>query len=817
MALSINQSNYATPVGSYDNLYSANVTVQPYRFLSLTDNVLDGSCHPLGPDYVWWGNSLSDADGLLAEPVEITIDGLDETLFSVSLIGDTEEDNYPVDYTISAYKDGALLVTDEVVGNTVAAVAHQMSEVHIVDTVIITISRISKANSVAKLTNAYHPFIIVRSDQLSLNVAEDGLKSDVIFFTGKDTAKVSASGTSHITNSMKRLYRLPVGLNTTTKPTNIHTVMKSPTREIFGKVEITYTDPLIEGRVSLTSSGTAYGSSLEQASDANTNTRHKYFSLYDNVLDGTYHCIGDTSNVGWWSNTLSDSNGNFSTPPTLSVSFRERPIFSITIIGDAMRNSYPVDFDIVIKSSTGSKTFTVRNNTEVERTVDIDGISAAIEITFVFRKVSRGNYPVTIIEVPMTSTVLYDGDKLMSINMLEELSYEDEQEALGGISANELTVVLSNADKSFYFNNNSSYISKYLKKNRKVRAWLGARIDGTIEWYTLGTYWSYRWDVPIGSLTAQVVAFDTIGLLNTMVFHNHMVFVNKSIGYLVDYILSDAKEQFDALEWYVEPELYDVTIPYCWFAYASHMAALKDLSLAYPLNIYCDRDGRVIAKTQRINLDYFYDTWSESDTVVETSYPTMYTALPNHIDVEVASVLFEDTQILNMTEAFTVVDSVEKTFTFSATYLSNLNILVDCDESLLYTYSVYSWGIVFNFYGTGEVRSITADGTTVKAEVTSMVTNRDINSIALNGTIKRTIQSNFIQSEERASYIANRITELSKQDKYDAEVTYRGDIALSIDNPVILADGIAPINKYNIVRHELHWDGGLRGTATLNT
>lgn len=817
MALSINQNNYATPAGSYDTLYSANVTVQPYRFLSLADNVLDGSCHPLGPDYVWWGDSLSDDNGVLATPVEITLNELSGDLLTISLTGDTFENNYPVDFTIDTYKDGELLHTESVVGNNVACTAHQLSEVNEVDTCVITITRISKANSVAKLTNLYHPYIVVRSDTLNIGLNENGLKSDVMFIHSNDTASIAVSEASHVINNMRRLYRLPLKVNDTETLTNVHTRMKETTRNILGRVEITYTDPLVDGRINISSSGAAYGSAIGQASNTNTGVILKHFSLYDNKLDGTYHCIGDESEVGWWSKELSDAHGEFLTPPTLTFSFLARPLFSVTVIGDAIRNIYPVDFDIVIMANSVRTIVPVRGNTDVTYTTDIEGIANATSITLVFYKVNKPYHPAVVVEVPLLSTVSYEGDGLMSINMLEEVSYEDESEALGGVSANELTVVLSNEDRSFYFNNDASYVSKYLKKNRKVKAWLGVEIAGTIEWHSLGTYWSYKWDVPIGTLTASVVAFDTLGLLNTMLFYKHKVFVDASIGYMLEYIFTDAKEQFSALEWHIEQELYDVNIPYCWFEYASHMAALKQLSLAFPLHIYCDRDGKVIAKTQRIHLDYLYDTWSEHENVISTSYPTLYTASPNLIEVSVMNTKIENTQVISNVPQFNVQEYPEKTLVFSGPCVGNLNVAVECDDTVTYSYNDYSWGIIISFRGTGNVYNITATADMISVSQNTIVTNRNDNSIALNGTIKRSIQSNFIQTPERASYIADRIASLTAQDKYDAEVQYRGDIALSIDNPIVLKESIAPVNKYNIIRHELHWDGGLSGTATLNT
>ncbi len=160
---------------------------------------------------------------------------------------------------------------------------------------------------------------------------------------------------------------------------------------------------------------------------------------------------------------------------------------------------------------------------------------------------------------------------------------------------------------------------------------------------------------------------------------------------------------------------------------------------------------------------------------------------------------------------------VTRILNFNKPYLSNISVNVTCDASVTYTYEVYSWGIKITFGGTGTIQAIECRGTALDTSDTSVITQRDENSVHTNGAVTRNISSDFIQTSAHATALINRLLALSEYDKYDATVEYRGDISLSINDPIILHDGIAPIDKYNIKRHELYWNGALSGSADLNT
>lgn len=819
MSYSANQYNYATPLGSSSNLVKDVVTDIHKKYFALFDNKLDGSYFPITDDVGLWGATLSDSDGALATPYILTIE---ESLTVRSLRITGSQYCYPTQFTVVLYNGDTVLSTITETANTSPEYFCYFDEVLDATKVVITVTHVSAANAPVRIYNVFNPDIMKRRDTLScrlsgqVTIGESSFKffSDALELKVSEAAPLAVKSTASDTLKIK-------GVDTPVL-TNIHSVMKSPSRRVFGKVYITYTDPMLEVDTVITSNYIAYNSNMEQLADGIKASETNLFTIYENNLTGDYVLSDANTQVGWVSGVLSGANGVFQDPPYVKISFASRPIVGLPVTFDDSHNNLPKDFTVTISKADGTsevKTFT--DNTSKEVIIVGDIISDVVAVQITITKSARAGYPVGILEVPLTSTFLYTGyqdeSRLMSISTLEELTYEDDIEALGGISANETTIVLDNSTNEFYFNNRESPVASQLKRNRKIEPYLGVEIvPGEIEWYKLGTYWAYKWDVPVKSLTATVVGFDTIGLLDTTSYTNHIIQQNKSIGALIEYVLEDAKKSLEFLQYNIDESLYDIIIPYAWFESKSHTAALRKISECYPLHIYCDREGRIVATPQRLHQDFYYDTWSDSTNVINKSYSSLYTTLPNIINVSVKNIAVVPNEQLARDDTV-FVTGVTRILNFNKPYLSNISVNVTCDASVTYTYEVYSWGIKITFGGTGTIQAIECRGTALDTSDTSVITQRDENSVHTNGAVTRNISSDFIQTSAHAIALINRLLALSEYDKYDATVDYRGDISLSINDPIILHDGIAPIDKYNIKRHELYWNGALSGSADLNT
>lgn len=906
MAYSTNQYNYATPLSSAPSFVNGSSVVQDLKYMSLSDNVLDGSYVPISGDAGLWGTTVSDANGNLSVPFVATVTK-NTTIGAFRLVG--SQYAYPVAFTIKFYNGSTLLRTITETNNASAGYVYHMLPSITITHYEVTITKISKANNVARLYNLYEPSSGARTDTLKTKNTEGSTLSLQLYFTSSDSIKLkqsesvgavacTAHGTDSLvvkgaeadaivatvatTDSLKAKETSSTAINNTIDVTtdslkvkqlnsdhilntidvthdtlkqkllearssilntidvtydtlkvkniemptltNVHSRMKDPSRQIYGKVYITYTDPMLDNETTVDMSGGAYNSDKEQVMDTIDSIKTKYFTLYDNKLDASYMLSDAESQVGWVSDVVSGADGMFAEPPYIQINFAARPIVGLPIYFDDSHGAVAENFTVeYIKADGTSVARAFTGNKDSVVMVTDETIPNVVSIKITITKLSKPYYPAVVVELPVISTVLYkgyqDASDLISIDLLEELTYKDDIEALGGISANEITVVLDNSEKQFYFNNTESPVAQQLKRNRKIVPWLGVEIiPGEIEWYTLGTFWSYNWNVPMGSLTATVVGFDTIGLLSTTSFVNHTMQINRSIGELIEYVLEDAKTMFNFIEYNIDAELYDIIIPYAWFSATSHNEALQKISECYPMHIYCDRNGCICASPQKLKLDYYYDTWSDSTNVKGKTYDSLYTTLPNIVNVTVNDpTVKENDQLVKDELVFSVSEFPTRTLNFSKPYVSDIVVSIDCDSTVLYTYEAYSWGIDIKFTGTGTVRSIECTGTVLDNSSSSVITRKDEESIRLNGSVVRDVASDFIQDSTLASLILNRLFSLSEADKYDATVEYRGDISLTINDPIRLLNGIAPDNRYNIKRHQLFWNGALSGSAELNT
>lgn len=817
-----NQNNYATPPYAPSAPVLENYSVDDNNYFTMYNNALDGSFHPISGNVGLWGTDLSAADGTLEEPLVISVyDAL--YINSFRLMG--SQYSYPVDFKVEFYNDSDIVYTLNETGNDNYEYFVYFTSTIAATRYTVTIYRISAGNEVARLHNVYNPGYIKRQDTLTLLPSAYNITSNKFTLHRSDSAHVSTDSDAHILNIINRTFdELSFDVTENPQLTNIHTVMKQPSRKVYGKVYITYTDPMLEIVTNVQATSEAYNSDKQQLLDTVVTTDKLYFTLYDNDLSGDYVPSNKYSQVGWVSAVISDANGEFSQPPSVTINFEPRPISSLKVSFDNSHGALAKDFIVRLGLKAGGHAdFPFVDNTETTVNVISDEVVADVAyISVIVSKVARPYSPAAVLEIPVSSTILYKGyedvSELMSIDFLEELTYQDEVEALGGVSANEVTVVLDNSSKDFFFNSGSP-VANQLRRNRKVVPWLGAEVvPGEIEWHSLGTFWTHKWDVPVNGLTATAVAFDTIGLLGLTDYSEHHVQVNKSIGYLIEYVLDNAKLLLPFIEYIIDDALYDIIIPYAWFERSNHAAALRKISECYPMHIYCDRQGRICAKPQKLHFDFYYDAWSDSTNVISKKYSSLYTTLPNIVNIAVNNFQpVADTELYRDDRQIYVTGSADVTLVFSLPYVSDLSVEVVCDSSVSYTYDEYSWGILVKFVGNGTVESIRCFGTGLDSVGTSTVTRQDDESIRLDGAVTRTVSSDFIQTTELAMSIVDRIFSLSEADKFDATVNYRGDISLSINDSIILHDGIAPDNRYNIKRHQLSWNGGLTGNADLNT
>ncbi len=253
----------------------------------------------------------------------------------------------------------------------------------------------------------------------------------------------------------------------------------SPVRKIHGKVQIDYTDPFIDQSITITASENNHTSHPSQVADGIRESSGKFAVLGSWVLgDDCVLAPGtpEAGQMGWWSEQVAQDDGTFATPVTLTAEFHSRPIYELLVVGDSVCEEYPVDFTISLYSNeTVVHTETVVDNTEIVWQKDIEDINEITKMVLSITKWSHPDRHAKILELITSIQEIYEGDDIISINLLEEREVSQGSLPVGNISANEIDIRLNNQSRKFDVGNKQSPLYQLLKANRRIKAWLGVK------------------------------------------------------------------------------------------------------------------------------------------------------------------------------------------------------------------------------------------------------------------------------------------------------------------------------------------------------
>lgn len=607
---------------------------------------------------------------------------------------------------------------------------------------------------------------------------------------------------------------------------NIHTACEADVRHIYGKVEITYSDPYRDESLTITPSDTAYGTDPIDTCDNLEGCLKDWFEIGVSKLNGLSYLVpSQDGSIGWWSKTKAASNGTFSTPPTLEVSMAQAvDLNNLKVIGDNVKDEYPVSFTIKLYDASNNLLHTenVTDNDQYDWRKDLTPtIEGVMKMVLTINSINTGSTCAKITEFYTAYNETYYDDDLFGITLLEEMDYESGTLPIGNISANEITVKLDNSTRRFTPGNPHSPVASLMLKNRRIRAWLGVEVVGEVAYYPIGVFWSMDWHVPDDEVYAEVVGYDRLEFLRTSIFNPHEVFVSQTLYDLIEEVLTDAG--LLEAEYTIDESLDSITIPYAWFDEVTHRYALTKLCEAGLARAYCDRNGRVVVEpfTAPANVSFTFT----SDNFFTKDHPLKWSEMVNQIEVT-ANPLTASAEETIYADADTVAvpagSDVTKFYIFTHSPCIDVqepDITQSGADISVYAYTAYSWGISVTFRNTGgtsqNVTSVTIDGKKLESTGKIRVTETDDDSIAANGLVGISIDNDFIQSRARAEDIAETLLASYKDPRRDITLKCRGDIALKLGDLVIAPDYLDEVtDEYIVVRQEFEWTGRLEATVT---
>lgn len=600
-------------------------------------------------------------------------------------------------------------------------------------------------------------------------------------------------------------------------------------RRVAGNVAIDYTNPFIDQTIQVVASEQGSVSWPGQTADAVEVVANQWASLDGTwTLDGSYRLAPGTeaeagiNQMGWWGATLAGAAGAFTVPyPTLTVTFLPRPVHSLKVVGDSARLEYPVGFNIRLYNGAGTilHTEAVAANATVTWSKELSAsINQVTKMQLEITQWSHAARQAKIAEFFTSIQQSYEGPDLLEIIMIEEREVSQGSLPVGNISANEVTIRLSNADRRFDADNAQSPLYQLLKANRRIRAWLGAVLpDGSTEYVPLGTYWAVEWRASDETMEASVVARDRLELLRKSTYQSSVVVVSTNLQALALAVLQDAG--LEPADYYVDPALAGIAVPYAWFNPISHREALRLIAAAALAQVYCDRSG--VVRMEMLGTGY------GALPVLEITADN-YERLDNPMrQTDVANEVIVDTQPLRPAAAIEEV------------YRANAPLAVPAGQTVTVTVHYNSPPVIeavaalqgapasvtiagATYYGWGaEVRIQNASG--AAASLTLAITGKPLTiqnkerSVALDqasstdqGLLRFQFPDNpLVQTVAVAQQIADALLASSKDARRDLDITWRGNPALLLGDRVTVKG-----RDYHVIRQEIEWAGALSARAT---
>lgn len=683
-------------------------------------------------------------------------------------------------------------------------------------------SLLAKAVETKSIKNSF-----VRQDILTPKIQKWSLAGAGVY--SNDTIKLKVlEGGGKIMASFTGMDNIKVRINEAKNMTNIHTRMDESSRKVYGKVEITYSDPFVDSTIDVVASESGRYTDVKSITDNVEEAAFEWLTLHSGKLDGSFHPMPTPDNteydVGWWGNTLSNNFGILPVAPTLTVSFASRPIYFFKVVGDALADNYPVDFTIMVKGLAGQVIHTevvTDNNLAIWHKYLDAPLLNTTSISLLITKIRKVNQTARILEFFTSVIETYYDDDLVSLSVLEELDYVENSIELGSVSSNEISVELDNSTHKFNVNNMQSTVHSLLKRNRKVKAWLGAEIiAGEIEWYPLGVFYTTQWNVPDRSMTALLVARDILDVLSYSEFATSLLYTDCSLGYLFELVLADGG--IKSTEYYVDDALYNIIIPYAWFDKMSHRDALQRLAACALVQLYCDRQGKIMITNMEATPDVFH-TFDDDTNIISKDYPFAWNQVTNHVEVQASNYIVDTEQeVLQATESIVLAPSETIVLTYSFNVLPVLSaqtpiITASPNGISLIDTDIFAWGTILTLKNNTAVsqtlEGISIMGTPLKLVGTAMLTAVDTMSKKEDGTQKITISSELIQNRVYAQSLADSLLLAYKEARHDVAMECRGNIGLQLGQKIAVNDTYDNAIPYVVKRQHINWDGALDATV----
>lgn len=410
-----------------------------------------------------------------------------------------------------------------------------------------------------------------------------------------------------------------------------------------------------------------------------------------------------------------------------------------------------------------------------------------------------------------TPVTLNKSDYLVSWNITEELGADD-YSPIGVPSANILDLVLLNTENIFTPNSGLSIYKDKIGKNVPIKAFIKLKTD--VDWIPMGTYYTTDWYASVGSLEANITAYDYMYTILNM----DMPFLPVRRGVLFkDYItLILVTLGISASDIIIHESLQTIKLPYAFVKSGKVKTTITPLMTSMLAHIWINREGKV----EIAHLDDIVTTpltWTDSVQIVDIA--TKQSALRQY---ETVSLIYStyvsksDVDLVSATSQTLHPGDTEFTLTTTSGPVLGLQSINAIPQTYITPTGLYSdaWTI--------KVRL--ANSSAIPVEATMKITGAVLSATeytiiagdaaATDNVLK--VEVPYLQTNTEALALANRVQAFTAMTLNILEVNVRGNPLVNLGRKIVISDVKDSIQLTGkLYRAKYTYDGALSATVTL--
>jgi len=286
--------------------------------------------------------------------------------------------------------------------------------------------------------------------------------------------------------------------------------------------------------------------------------------------------------LGWWSHNISDENGNFNKPPTITYNF-STPHSSVgfTFTFDA---EYPTRLKMDFYDLDNALIDSMIVDNDSTKLFVIAGVESYAKVVISFLSTLNPYRRIRYTELTFGIVQNYTDKDIIELKITRDMTIIE-----NSIPVSEIEFTIDNINKKFNIVNPQG-VYAYLQDKQVIKTQIGVYLDDdTIEYIDTGKYYLDEWETE--NITATFRARDILNFISDKLLYSNANIETKSLKeFLIDIFTFAGIEKYN-----IDSSLDNITVT-TKITDKEIKKLIKDICIASNTIIYVDRDNTVIIK-----------------------------------------------------------------------------------------------------------------------------------------------------------------------------------------------------------------------------